>query len=280
MRTEIEILGSLISFANSTEEIRAVILNGSRANPNIPSDPFSDYDVVFCVRDTSLFINNTHWMDYFGPRIIVQHNIINQDNVSRHIFLMLFTDGIRIDVTFFPVRHASMLQEDSLKKTILDKDKKFQNFQPADDSSYRIKKPSRNVFDETLNEFWFCSTNVAKGIRRKELCYASQMYSIVVHPCLVRVMEWHAGIMNNWKINTGKFGRFLQNYFSESDWKQFERTFPDSDYEKIWDSLIMSCELIRKYGTSLAQQLGYIYPFDDDSGVTEYLRFVRICDSQ
>jgi aminoglycoside 6-adenylyltransferase len=275
MKTEKEILERLVNFAKSTEEVRVVILNGSRVNPNISCDLFSDYDVVFCVKDPSFFIHNLQWMNNFGERIIVQHNIIGKDQLSWPVYLMIFTDGTRIDLTFFPIKIVKMQLEDSLKKILLDKDKVFGIVEPPNDSFYWIKKPTQKAFDETMNEFWFCSTNVAKGIWRKELCYASQMNSIIVHPCLIRVLEWHVGIENNWKISTGIFGKFLQKYLSKNIWDQFEKTFPNSNYNEIWNSLFISCDLVRKFGTSLAQKLDFSYPFEDDTRVSNYLSAIR-----
>ena len=42
MRTEKEMYGLIISIAQSDERIRAVYLNGSRTNPNVPKDIFQD----------------------------------------------------------------------------------------------------------------------------------------------------------------------------------------------------------------------------------------------
>ena len=56
MRTEKEMFDLLISIAQSDERIRAVYLNGSRTNPNVPKDIFQDYDVVYVVTETKPFI--------------------------------------------------------------------------------------------------------------------------------------------------------------------------------------------------------------------------------
>jgi aminoglycoside 6-adenylyltransferase len=275
LKTEKEVLESLVNFAKSTEEVRAVILNGSRVNPNISCDLFSDYDVVYCIKDPSFFTADLQWMNNFGERIIVQHNTIEKDQLSWPVYLMIFTNGTRIDLTFFPVNFVKTMPEDSLKKILLDKDKIFGIIEPPDDFQYLIKQPTREEFEETLNEFWFCSTNVAKGIWRKELCYASQMYSIIVHPCLVRILEWHAAMENNWKISTGKFGKLLPIYLPEDIRNQFEKTFPGSDYHEIWKSLFISCDLIRSFGSELGRKLGYSYPFDDDSKVLKYIGAIK-----
>lgn len=47
MRSEQEILDLILNTAQADERIRAVVMNGSRVNPNAPRDPFQDYDVIY-----------------------------------------------------------------------------------------------------------------------------------------------------------------------------------------------------------------------------------------
>ena len=54
MRSEQEILDLIVNTARDDERIRAVIMNGSRVNPNAPRDVFQDFDVVYLVWE-SLF---------------------------------------------------------------------------------------------------------------------------------------------------------------------------------------------------------------------------------
>jgi len=51
MRTEREMMDLILGYAASRDDIRAVVMNGSRANPRAPQDPFQDYDIVYYVRD-------------------------------------------------------------------------------------------------------------------------------------------------------------------------------------------------------------------------------------
>ena len=62
MRTEKEMYDLIISIAQSDERIRAVYLNGSRTNPNVPKDIFQDYDVVYVVTETKPFIVDKDWI--------------------------------------------------------------------------------------------------------------------------------------------------------------------------------------------------------------------------
>lgn len=56
MRSEAEMMDMVIAAAREDDNVRAVLLNGSRANPNAKKDMFQDYDIVFIVRDTSRFL--------------------------------------------------------------------------------------------------------------------------------------------------------------------------------------------------------------------------------
>ena len=52
MRSEQEMLDLILDTARRDDRIRAVIMNGSRANPNAPRDMFQDFDVVLYQSET------------------------------------------------------------------------------------------------------------------------------------------------------------------------------------------------------------------------------------
>ena len=53
MRSEREMYELILRFAEEDENIRAVILNGSRANPEASLDRLRDYDIVYLVTDVA-----------------------------------------------------------------------------------------------------------------------------------------------------------------------------------------------------------------------------------
>lgn len=55
MRTEQEMFDLLLTTAQYDERIRAVYLNGSRANPHVAKDMFQDFDMVYVVTETASF---------------------------------------------------------------------------------------------------------------------------------------------------------------------------------------------------------------------------------
>ncbi len=72
MRNEEEISSLILKVVESNDRIRAVLLNGSRANPKAKKDSFQDYDIVYIVREINSFVSDHSWIDVFGDRIILQ----------------------------------------------------------------------------------------------------------------------------------------------------------------------------------------------------------------
>jgi aminoglycoside 6-adenylyltransferase len=159
MRSEKEMFQLILEIAQNDERIRAVILNGSRANPNAKKDIFQDYDIVYFVRELESFTANHTWIDAFGERIILpmpeQMNLPDYAENSRDCFsyLMLFADKNRIDLTLFPIGKLKEFSPDSLSLLFLDKDNLFPNLPPSDESNYLIKNPTEKEFLDVCNEF-------------------------------------------------------------------------------------------------------------------------------
>jgi len=51
MRSEQEMLELILNSAKGDDRVRAVIMTGSRANPNARRDIFQDFDIVYLVTD-------------------------------------------------------------------------------------------------------------------------------------------------------------------------------------------------------------------------------------
>lgn len=72
MRTEQQMLDLIFETARCDERIRAVIMNGSRANPSAPRDPFQDFDIVYLVTDVDSIKYDYEWIKRFGEIMIMQ----------------------------------------------------------------------------------------------------------------------------------------------------------------------------------------------------------------
>lgn len=280
MRTEKEMIDLIMNTAKEDERIRAVIMNGSRVNPNVKRDCFQDYDIMYVVKDICSFTSNHNWIHRFGEIMIVQMpeemSVVLPDEDGKFPYLMQFMDGNRIDLTLVPVELINnFVGQDSLSKLLLDKDNCMEGFPPASDKDYLIKKPTEKEFLDCCNEFWWCSTNVAKGLWREELSYAKGMLEGPVRDMFIVMLEWHIGIKTDFTVNAGKFGKHFEQYIEKDMWEQFKKTFSNAEYENIWESFFIMGDLFRKVANEIANTYEYQYPQDDDDKVTSYLKHVK-----
>ena len=100
MRTETEMMNLILQIAESLK-VDAVALSGSRTDTKAPKDEFQDYDVVYVVDDLDTLTNDLSWLDQFGKRVIEQEVTLGH----RRLYLMLFEDGNRIDLTLCPTEY-------------------------------------------------------------------------------------------------------------------------------------------------------------------------------
>jgi len=205
MRSEQEMLDLILSTAREDERIRAVIMNGSRANPNAPADIFQDFDIVYIVNDVSSFKSDSDWINCFGELMILQLPDDMDDpppnGGDHYAYLMQFSDGNRIDLGLFPVAKLNELEKDSLSLLLLDKDGIIGALPPANDSDYLPKPPTAKQFGDCCNEFWWVCPYVAKGLWREEIAYAKFMLDQFVRDQLMKMLTWYIGVKTEFVKN-------------------------------------------------------------------------------
>ncbi|WP_309118320.1 aminoglycoside 6-adenylyltransferase [Paenibacillus sp.] len=282
VRNEQEMLKMLMDFAKNDDRIRLAILEGSRTNRNIPSDPFQDYDISYFVTDIDSFKTSDQWLDIFGKRMMMQKpedmELFPPELGNWFSYLILFDDGNKLDLTLIPINEVEdyVTKSDGLFEVLLDKDTLVKNKVLASDSAYWIKKPTAREFDDCCNEFWMVSTYIVKGLARKEILFAIDHLNEIARPNLLRMMTWHVGSEQGFTFSVGKNYKFLERYLSNEDWETLLSTYSENGYQEMWRSLMVCYELFRKYSKSVAYTFGYTYP-DYDEAITNYTH--NICNS-
>ncbi|MCU6712484.1 aminoglycoside 6-adenylyltransferase [Paenibacillus sp. J5C_2022] len=275
MRSEQEMMSLLIDFAENDDRIRVVTLEGSRTNKNIRPDPFQDYDISYFVTDIDSFKENDRWLRVFGNRIMMQKpenmELFPPELGNWFSYLMLFEDGIKVDLTLIPIDELDdyFTNSDGLVKVLLDKDARIKNEVIATDRQYWIKKPTAREFDDSCNEFWMVSTYVVKGLARKEILFAIDHLNEIARPNLLRMMAWKIGSERGYTFSIGKNYKFINQYLPIEDWENLLSTYAANGYQEMWQSLFTCYELFRKYSKAVAASLEYKYP-EYDKDITEY----------
>jgi len=280
MRSEQEMLDLILNFAKNDDNIRAVVMNGSRTNPNAPKDVFQDFDIACLVKDIAPYVRNKNIPPQFGEILILQEPEDMQEppaeNDGHYTYLMQFKDGNRIDLSFDPAEQFKSVIEDSLTIVLLDKDGILGNIPPSSDVDYWAKKPIDKQFQDCCNEFWWVSPYVAKGLWRGELTYAKCMMDGVVRDeQLMKMLAWYFGIKTDFKKSPGKLGKYIKADVEPEIWAELESVYCDADFENIWRSLFAMGSLFRKLAKFVAAYFDFHYNQQDDDNVTDYLKKIK-----
>lgn len=279
MRTEQEMMALILGTAERDDRVRAVYLNGSRANPHVEKDLYRDYDIVYAVTETASFLSDKAWIGVFGDLAMVQEPDSNDlgwgmdhDFSRSYTWLMLFQDGCRIDLHIETVEAVlETYGSDTLTLPLLDKDGILRPLPPPDDSGYRVTKPGNPQYDGCCNEFWWCLNNVAKGLVRGQLPYAMRMYTGVVHPELERMTAWYIGTETDFGVSVGMWGKYFQKLLPPPLYARYASTYAAGDSRCLWNAVFEACALFRELARAVGGRLGYPYPEEDDAHMTRYL---------
>jgi aminoglycoside 6-adenylyltransferase len=279
MRNEQEMLDLILSTARNDERVRAVIMNGSRLNPNAPRDFFQDYDIIYVVTEKESFLAEPGWIKVFGDLMILQLPDEMADpspqGTDSYAYLMQFADGNRIDLSLLPAEALDKLEPDSLTLTLLDKDGILPQFDPPSELSYLPGKPTSKQFFDCTNEFWWVSPYVAKGLWRREIVYARHMLDVYVREQLDKMLLWYVGVGTNFHKSPGKMGKYLEKYLEPDLWQLLMKTYSDADYEHTWQALFAMGDLFRKIAILVADHFLFDYPYGDDERVSAHLRHIH-----
>ena len=253
MRTDTEIMTLILQIADNLKA-EAVALSGSRINPQTQKDEFQDYDVVYIVENLEELISDLSWLNRFGNRLIEQHNLLGH----RYLYLMLFEDGNRIDLTLCPKEHIQEWVDSESNFEIIKDDKGlFEDYLP-NAKRYWICPPTEEEFAASCNEFWWVSTYVVKGIRRNQLIYATDHLYGICQQEFLKVLAWQV-TSDRGAIDIGKNYKYLFQYLQAEQEKEFSALLDLSSLEKVSQSLFATMKLFDCEAQKLAKKMGFAY---------------------
>ena len=253
MRTDTEMMNLILQIGESLR-VEAVALSGSRADIHSLRDQFQDYDVVYVVDDLNTLTRDLAWLDQFGTRIIEQHNLLG----NRRLYLMLFEDGNRIDLTLCLKDQIQEWVDSEAGFTVLE-DKKglFESYSPSPERFW-IHPASETDYEKSCNEFWWVSAYVVKGICRKQVIYAMDHLYGICQQELLKVLAWQVA-SDGGTIDVGKNYKYLFNYLPAQKEKEFSNLLDFSSLDKITQSFLATIRLFHREAQDLAKKMDFDY---------------------
>ena len=266
MRTEPEMLRLILQIAE-TLQVEAVAMSGSRTDTKAPKDEFQDYDVVYVVDDLDNLTSDLSWLEKFGNRLIEQYNVLG----NRRLYLMLFEDGNRIDLTLCPKEHIKEWVDSEADYTVLKDEKGLFESYTTSPERYWTSPASEIDFEKACNEFWWVSAYVVKGICRKQLIYATDHLYGICQQELLKILAWQ--VASDWgTVDIGKNYKYLFQYLPAEKEKEFSALLDFSSVEKLTQSLFATMKLFHREAQAFSLKTGFPYDKETAEKMIQYAK--------
>ena len=280
MRSEKEMFELILGVAERDDRIRAVFMNGSRADANSRKDIFQDYDIVYVVTDTAPFLADPSFTDVFGEKLISEEPDkldrsvgMDIDFADGYTYLMQFTDGNRIDLHLSPLKNAErdFLSDPPMVK-LLDKDGLLPPVPESANAKYIVARPTAEQVNACCVDFWWTAPYCAKGLWRDELLYANKILSSCVREHLVEMLDWLVGVSSDFTVSTGKASKYLKFLLSADDYGALLKTFSSSSVQDAWEALLCACRLFDSAARRVCSAPGLAY---DEKSAASSMSFIK-----
>ncbi len=276
----------LISWGESQDLVRAMVLTSSRAIPNNPyTDRFSDYDVILALRDVRPFHDSQDWLAAFGTVLAMYRDpMYAEDGLSWSGNVVQFEEGAKIDFTLWPVEMLrKVVQEETLPaefdagyQVLLDKDGLADGIKPPSYRGYIPQPPTEARYHEEIENFFLCASYVAKYLLRDDVMAAKYLLDgEMKHENLRPILEWHLEIEHDWQVKPGNYGRRIKKWLRPDLWAGLESTYAGAGIEENWQALFRLMDLMHKVGIEVGEKLGFAYPESIEQRMRMYLKKLK-----
>lgn len=270
------VLKILLRYAAGDDNIRAVLLEGSRAFGEV--DAYSDYDVAYVARSLAPYLNGAvlpFLTENFGDIAIMQAPD-NGDPHDCYTQLIQFASGIRIDLSFYSIAFFGPVPRESASLVLLDKDRRFVKAAPPSDADFWLRRPSAAEYRDHCNEFWWCTPYVAKAVLRGQLLHALALLNDCVRSEYTWMLAHLGGARNDWQqVNPGKHGVHIKRWLPIGDYPYVDTllgSYPHANGSEIRAALDSLMQAYAPLAAEVANALGYAY---DAAESQKTVRFIE-----
>jgi len=89
---------------------------------------------------------------------------------------------------------------------------------------------------------------------------------------MLRMIEYHAHVMNGWDYDTWHDGRFLDIWAEQRVKEGLQSAFALYSRNDIGDALLATMDLFRLLAVEAAGKMNFEYPNDADENATEWVK--------
>ncbi len=261
VNTRMDLIAAAIAdWAQKRDDVRAVLVVGSRARAETLADRWSDLDVVLFVDDPERLADDSSWVAEFGAPVLTFLEPTGFGHrVERRV---LYEDGEDVD---FPLLEASAWRELLAipearlllsRGCLLLHDELGMEAELADVTAPpRDGLPDTAALTELSSDFWYHALWTARKLRRGEIYTALGCLDGYLKARLVTLLEWHARALDP-TVDTWHNGRFLERWADAGALAALESAYAHYDVRDVARALWATIDLWQAVEDETARRLG------------------------
>lgn len=269
----------LESFANESQLIQAMVLFGSRAREKNAADKYSDYDIIFLVKDVDYFLNTDDWLNQIEKYYISFQEPTAAYGQERRVF---FRDVMDMDFLFYEAKDAERLAADPTIQSFFARGYQILvdkvDFKGAMERNKPMKTTEaiKTVLTETefinlVNIFWFHSIWSVKKILRGETWSAKSCVDGYMKDLLRQMLESYSKAAHGKDFDVWHDGRFFDNWVDEDIKRKLKTAYGAYDAEDILRALNNTMLIFSEVSSKTATLLDYDYPITAETYALEQI---------
>ncbi len=251
---------AIADWARERDDVRAVLVVGSRARADAPADRWSDLDAVLFLDDPSRLAEDASWVAEFGtPELTFLEATGFGSRVERRV---LYETGEDVD---FPMLEASQWRElastpeaqrllargHRVLHDELGMEPELASVIPPPPTAL----PDDAALRELASDFWYHALWTARKLRRGEVFTAIDCLDGYLKARLVTLLEWHARAVDP-TVDTWHGGRFLERWADPGALAALESAYAHYDLRDVARALWATIDLWQAVEEETARRLG------------------------
>jgi len=268
------------TWAEQQDDVRALVVVGSRARTDRPADEWSDLDLMLFVTEPKRYATNTAWLSQFGEIWLHSYKMTG---VGDPEWLVLYAGGFKVDFLLASATGnlTEMLFGSKYRfvtgrgvRVLVDRQEGANLGIIRKQKHLEWQKPDELLFSASINQFLLLAYRATNMLQRGELWRAKMIIDGELRLLLLRQLEWQARAVNGNEYDTWHDGRFLEEWADPQAKAKIPLTFAPYDEVETSRALLQLIELAIELGKETAGLWHYDYPATNAAHFRDWVEMV------
>ena len=269
----IQIKSKILEYAESDEDIKAIVAIGSTTRSEVKADEYSDLDLFVVTANTEPWFSGEYPKRFGNVSISFIEDTLGGGKERRCIYdedkdvdmIVLtpeqFEAAIKEGVAQWVMNRGYAVLYDSMDFTSL--------LEKYITISVTAPVMSEDEFSNIVNDFYFHNIWAYKKLKRGEIWSAKISVDSYLKNYLLRMIELYRSKVAG--LDVWHDGRFFDSWAGDEILSEISECFAHYDKDDIRKALIKTHELFARITKELAETLGYEYPTGAEACAKAYL---------